>query len=148
MGERFVKLQERPSFQPITTAGNQSTSTLVAGRQSLATPPAAYLHGRDTEFQATSAPIQTNDPAKVRTSSHDPEKGPIKLHSQPVRGVSYRHSRVTYADPEDDGDEDGPKKHAVWIMVGHLTSAKNPHTDMNEPNRSTSPPCRLFLHCQ
>ena len=135
MGERFIKLQERHSFQPITTAGNQSVPTPVAGRESLATPPAVYLHGRDTELQVTSAPIQTKDPAKARPGSHDPEKGPFKLQLQPVRGVSYSHSRVTYADPEDDVDEDGPKKHAVWIMVGHLTSAKISFTDMYKPQQ-------------
>ena len=124
MGEKVVKLHEQLSFHLITTAGNQAISTPGTEGESLRRPPEAHLPGRETELQATPAPIRTHDPTQVRSGSHDPEKGPLDWHLQPSHDVSISHSRVAYADSEDDGDGNGPKEHAIWILVGHFTSDK------------------------
>lgn len=124
MGEKVLKLQERLSFQPIDTAGNQATSTLGTECESLRPPPDAYLLRRETGSQPTIAPIRTYDSTEIPFGLHDLEKGLCNWHSQPAHEISYSHSRVTYTDPEDDSDEDGPKEHAIWILVGHLIPDK------------------------
>ena len=125
MLESFLKLQERPSLQPINTADNQATPSLTAPNESLrpaAAAAAAYLSGRRSESQTTSASLRFDDPANAPIGTHDPEKGPIERHLHPTHNVSYTHSRVTYADLEDNGDDDGPKEHAVLILVSSPTS--------------------------
>ena len=113
MGESVVKLQERLSFQSTTTAGNQPTSPPIAERASLRPPPAAHLLGSETDLESVSAPTRTND----KPDLHNPEKGPCQRPSHSTHSAPYGHSRVTYADPEDDGEDDGPKEHAIWILV-------------------------------
>lgn len=117
MVESFVKLHGRPSFQPITTADNQATLTVTAGYESLRPAAAAYLPGRKIESQITSASLRTDDPFNARTGSHDSEKGSFERHLHPTHNVSHTHSRVTDTDLEDDGDDDGPKEHAIWILI-------------------------------
>ena len=126
MNEKIIKLQERLSFTPITTAGHLAISTPVIEGAFLSTPPEA---GRETDLQATSAPIQTEEPTKARPGSHDLEKDLSKLPSQPAHYVSKNHSKVTHVNPEDERDEDRPKEHAIWILVGTLT-----------PNKQSFPP--------
>ena len=118
MGERIVKLQQRLSFKPTATTGHQAIPARVVEGPSLRAPPEALLPGRGTESQATSAPVRFAKPTKARPGSNDPEKGLSEWHSHPTHNVPYSHSRVTYANPEDDGDEDRPKEHAIWILVG------------------------------
>ena len=118
MGERIVKLQQRLSFKPTAPPGHQVIPTPVVECPSLRAPPEALLLGRGTELQSTSTPIRFTEPTKARPGSHDPEKGLSERHSQPTHNVPYSHPRVTYANPEDDGDEDRPKEHAIWILVG------------------------------
>lgn len=146
MGEKVLKLQERLSLQPITTTGNQPTSTLDTESESLRPPPDAYLPRRETESQPTIVPIRTYDLTQVRSGSHDPEKGLFNWHSQPAHDISYSHSRVTDTDLEDDSDEDGPKKHAIWILVGHPTSDKRSFVltytkQIDLPLRPVAPSC-------
>ena len=118
MGERIVKLQQKLSFKPTATTGHQAIPTPAVEGSALRTPPEALLSGRGTESQAPSAPIRYAKPNKARSGSHDPEKGLSERHPQSTHNVPYGHSRVTYANPEDDGDEDRPKEHAIWILVG------------------------------
>lgn len=146
MGEKVLKLQERLSFQPITSAGNQATSALGTECESLRPPPDTYLLRRETESQPTIAPIRTYDLSQVRSGPHDPEKGLFSWHSQSAHDISYSHSRVTDTGTEDDGDEDGPKEHAIWILVGRSTSDKRSlvltytkQTDL--PLRPVAPSC-------
>ena len=119
MGERTVKLQQRLSFKSTATPGHQAIPTPVVEGPSLRAPPEALLPGRGTELQAAlSAPIRFAEPIRARSVSHDPEKGLAERLSRPTYNLPYSHSRVTYANPEDDGDEDRPKEHAIWILVG------------------------------
>ena len=117
-----VKVQERLAVKPIVTAGHQAISTPFTERDCLRSPPEAYLRGRETELQATLAPIWTNEPTKAQSSSHNPEKVPSNYGSRPAQDIVYDYSKLIYATPEDDGHEDQPKEHVIWIWVGFLVS--------------------------
>ena len=152
MGDRILKLQQRLSFKPTATPGHEIISTPVVERPSLRVPPEALLPRRGSELQATSAPIRFAEPTRARSGSHDPEKALSERHSQSTHNISYSHSRVTCANPEDDGDEDRPREHAIWVLVGPFYfSLKVLSTDVRGFNRSTCLPCHLFSpyqqHC-
>ena len=149
MGESVVKLRERRSFPSITTVGNQAISTPIAEGESLRPPAAPYRPEGEIEFLATSASIRINDPNSARPGSHDPEKRLFERHSHPSHNVPYNNSRVTYTDPENDGDDDGPKQHSIWILVGFPTPDKDFRpANIYGTDRSTSHACRLFLYYQ
>ena len=118
MGERIAKPQQRLSFKLTATPGHQAIPTLVVEGSYLKAPPEALVPRRGTELQATSARTRFAEPTKARPGSHDPEKGMSERHAQSTHNVPHSHSRVTYANPEDDGDENRPKEHAIWILVG------------------------------
>ena len=123
MVETFVKLQEKPSG-PSPTAGDQAISGPIAGHGALRPAPATCLPPRMIESRATTAPIQIDDPINVRPGPYDPEKEQFERHSHLSPTLPYDHSGVTYAEHEDDGDDDGPKEHAIWILVGNLDSGE------------------------
>ena len=121
MGGVIVQLQERQSLQPISTAKNQAVSTPIVDRESLTPPsPVSPLSGREVDLHALSTPVRIEDPTNTRPGSHDPEKGSFRRHSYPTYNAPYSHLRLTHANPEDDGDEDRPKEHAIWISVSFL----------------------------
>ena len=120
MGESVVTLEEEHSFQPVIVARHQASSIPVPDCQSPRPLPASYPARRETEIHVIPYPPRIDGPTNVRSSSHDSEKGSLELNSHHTHDVPYSHSRIAFADPEDDGD-DGPKEHAIWIMVGNLT---------------------------
>ena len=120
MGDSIVQLQERRSFQTISAASNQTISIPIVERESLTSPPASSLDTRDVDLQALSAPVQIEDPINTQPRSYDPEKGSFERHSYLTYDVQYNHLRLARANPEDDGDDDRPKEHAIWILVSTL----------------------------
>ena len=117
MGDSIVQLQERQSFQPISAASNQIISTPIVERESLTSLPASSLDRRNVDLQALSAPVQIEDPINTRPITYDPEKGSFERHSYPTSDSQCNHLRLAHAIPEDDGDDDRPKEHAIWILV-------------------------------
>lgn len=116
MVESIVKLQAS------ATASDQTFFRPLPDRGLLRPPAATYLPRVEIESRASFGPIGIDDPPHARPGLHDPEKGPSERNSQHSHNLSYNHSRVTYA--EDEGDDDGPKQHTGWILVGNLISAK------------------------
>lgn len=149
MVESVVQLQGNGFSLLSATAGDQATSGPVAERRSPRLPAPIYLPWREIESQDSSFQIGIRHSSNARPSLHDPEKEPFEWHSHPSLNLPCNNSRVTYADYEDGGDDDGPKEHAVWILVGRPAVDKiSSFTDMYGTNRSTSPPCHRFLHYQ
>ena len=117
MVENVGKFQEKPCTRPPNTGGDQAVSRPVAVHMPLQTP-------RETNrlLSETSAPMGLNSSNGARPGSHDLEKGSLERHLRSPDRSSYNHSRLTYVDQEDDSDEDGPKEHAIWILVGKSIS--------------------------
>ena len=113
MVENVVKLQEKTCARPPNTGGEQAVSRPVAAHMPLQA-------ARETNWllNETSAPMGLNNSTGAQPGSHDLEKGSWERHLRSPDGSSYNHSRLTYVDQEDDKDEDGPKEHAIWILVG------------------------------
>ena len=122
MVESIVKLQRKRLSQASASASDQAFSRTIHEREPLRSPPATYLPCGKIESQATSAAIRIDKPFSTRPGLFDPEKGLFEQHSRHSHNLPYNHSRVTYH--EDDGDDDGPKQHTVWILVGSLVSGK------------------------
>ena len=120
MGENNAQLQERQSFQPISpaTASKKAISAPIVKRETVTPLPASSLSMREVDdLQGLSAPVRIEDPTNTRPRSYDPEKTSFGRHSYPT---PYSHLRLTHANPEDDGDDDRPKEHAIWILVSIL----------------------------
>ena len=117
MIENVVKLQEKLCARPPNTRGDQAVSRPVAAHMPLQT-------SRETNrlLSEISYPMGLNNSNRTRPGSHDLEKGCLERHLRSPDGSSYNHSRLTYADQEDDSDEDGPKEHAIWILVAKSIS--------------------------
>ena len=145
MVESIVEIQGKCFLPPAAIAGGQAIFRPFAERGPVRAPPAKNPPERKNESQATSVPIGIEEPTNPRSGSHDPEKEPFDQRSHSSHSLPYNHSRVTYADHEDEGDDDGPKQHAIWILVGSPTLVRSLLTDVYGTNRSTSRPCRLFL---
>ena len=89
-------------------------------------PAAAHLpSGKNIEREKL-APGRSDRPQRSRRNEYDPEKVALNRNSmlsQPVHAFPPypQHSAYPgdlYDDDEDDDDEeDGPKRHAVWILV-------------------------------
>ena len=109
-------------LQALATTSDQTFARPVPERGLLRPPAATYLPRVEIESQATFGPIGIDDPPQARPGLHDPEKGPSEQNSHHSHSLPYNHSRVTYA--EDEGDDDGPKQHTGWVLVGNPTSAK------------------------
>ncbi len=131
MGESIVKLRERRSFPSITTVGNQAISTPIAKGESPGLPVAPYRPEEEIEFLATPTSIRIDDSTSARPGSHDPEKRLFERHSHPSHNVPYNNSRVTHTDPEDDGDDDGPKQHSIELDSSVSDSTFFPYPLMN-----------------
>lgn len=117
MVESVVQLQGNGFSLLSATAGDQATSGPVAERRSPRLPAPIYLPWREIESQDSSFQIGIRHSSNARPSLHDPEKEPFEWHSHPSLNLPCNNSRVTYADYEDGGDDDGPKEHAVWILI-------------------------------
>lgn len=125
MVESIVKLQRKRLSQASASASDQALSRTIPEREPLRPPPATYLPYAKIESQAASAAITIDKPFNTRPGLLDPEKGLLERHSRHSHSLRYNHSRVTYhEDDGDDGDDDGPKQHTVWILVGSLASGK------------------------
>ena len=79
---------------------------------------------------------------RIQRKSHLNDVHP-NFHNLP-----YNRSEVILANHEDDGDDDRPKEHAVWILVGNLKSGKIPsHWTYIEPTdlpiRSVDSSCTI-----
>lgn len=109
---------------PAATAGGQVIVRPFAERGPVRAPAATYLSQQKHESQATSVSIGFEDPSKPRSGSHDPEKEPFEQqHIHSSHHLPFNHSRVTNAlDNEDEGDDNGPKQHAIWILVGAIAA--------------------------
>ena len=118
MAESVVKVQGQCILPPAATAGGQAVFRPFVERGPVRAPAATWLPQWKYESQAASVPFQVEDPTNPRSGSHDPEKEPFKQHSHSSRSLPYNHSRVTYADYEDEEDDSGLKQHAFWILVG------------------------------
>lgn len=112
MFENVVKLQEKTCTRPPNTGGDQAVSRPIAAHMPLQTP-------RETNrlLSETSSPMELNNSNGARPGSYDLEKGSLEWHLRSPDGSSYNHSRLTHVDQEDDSDEDGPKEHAIWILI-------------------------------
>ena len=117
MVESVVKLQEKTCARPSITGGDQAISRPVAAHIPLQT-------ARETNrlLSENSNPRGFIKSTVARPGSHDLEKVSLERHLHSPDGSSYNHSRLTYVDQEDDRDEDGPKEHAIWILVGKSTA--------------------------
>ena len=117
MVENVVKLQESTCARQPNTGGDQAVSRPVAAHMPLQT-------ARETNrlLGETSAFMGLNNSNGARPGSHYLEKGSLERHLRSPDASSYNHSRLTYVDQEDDRDEDGPKEHAIWILVGESIS--------------------------
>ena len=113
MVENIVEFQvEITCARPPNTRGDQAVSRPVAAHMTLQT-----ARGTNRLLSETSSPMGLNNSNGARPGSHDLEKGSLERHLRSPDGLSYNHSRLTYVDQEDDRDEDGPKEHAIWILV-------------------------------
>ena len=105
---------------PAATAGGQAILRPFAERGPVRAPAAMYLPQKKHESQATSVSMGFEDPSNPRSGSRDPEKELFEQqHAHSSHTLPFNHSRVTNAlDHEDGGDDNGPKQHAIWILVG------------------------------
>ena len=117
MVENVVKLQRETCARPPNTGGKQAVSRPVAAHM-----PLQALRETNRLLSETSPPTELNNSNGAQPGSHDLEKGSLERHLRSPDGSSYNHSRLTYVDQEDDKDEDGPKEHAIWILVGRSIS--------------------------
>lgn len=126
MAESVVKVQGQCCLPPAATAGGQAIFRPFVECGPIRAPAATYLSQRKQGSQAASVPIEVENPTNPRSGSHDPEKEPFGQHSHSSHSLPYNHSRVTYADYEDEGDDSGLNQHAIWILVGSPIPGKIP----------------------
>ena len=89
-------------------------------------PAAAHLPSRKNIEHEKLAPGRSNRPQRSRRNEYDPEKVALNRNSmlsQPVHAFPPYPQHSAYPgdlyddDDDDDDEEDGPKRHAVWILV-------------------------------
>ena len=117
MVENVVKLQEQTCARPPDTGGEQAVPRPVAVHMPLQT-----ARHTNQPLSGTSASMGLYNSNGARPGSYDLEKGSLERHIHSPDDSSYKHSRLTYVDQDDDRDEDGPKEHAIWILVGKSIS--------------------------
>ena len=121
-------------------------------------PAAAHLHTGEKNIEHEKpAPSRPHKPHRSRRNVHDAEK--VSLHrksipAQPIYAFPRYPQHSAYpddlyeTDDDDNDEEDGPKRHSVWILVcqPYITASpitiiqKNTLTYFLPTNRSTSPP--------
>ena len=117
------------SFHDDTAAENgHGMHTSDIDNHPLRTPAAAHLHTEKNIEHEKPAPSRSHRPHRSWRNVHDAEKvslHPKSMPAQPIDAFSRypKHSAYpedlyeTDDDDDDDDDEDGPKQHAVWILV-------------------------------
>ena len=89
-------------------------------------PAAAHLPSGKNFQHEKLAPSRSDIPHRSRHNVHDPEKVSLNRKSMPSQTIHAfprypQHSAYPdnlYDDDDDeDDDEEGPKRHAVWILV-------------------------------
>ena len=88
-------------------------------------PAAAHLPNRKNIENEKLAPGRSDRPHRSRRNLQDPEKVSLNRKSMPSQPIHAfprypQHSAYPddlYDDNDDDDEEDGPKRHAVWILV-------------------------------
>ena len=118
MAESAVKVHGKCYLPPAAPPSGQAVFRPFVERGPVRAPAAMYLPQRKHESQATSVPIEVENVNNPRSGSHDPEKEPFGQHSHSSHSLPYNHSRLTYADYEDEGDDSTLNQHAIWILVG------------------------------
>ena len=124
MVESVVKLQEKSSSKASTTAADQAVPRPVAEDGPWRPPASTYSPWTKVESQTPFASIGINPSINAQRGSHGPDKESYEWHTKLSHSLPCNHSRVIYAEHEDDGDDDRPKEHAFWILVGSSASSE------------------------
>ena len=93
-------------------------------------PSTVQLPSSRNSVQTNTVSNTSGDRDTSRQARRDPEKGSVDHSQRHSHRRSSLHASVVYTEDEDSncGDEnDGPKKHAVWILVGHRALYTHAH---------------------
>ena len=129
MIEKATASTESSFHRYSTTENEHGICTPDVENYPLRAPASAHLphthRTKPTQNQAltpSSSPRRLQDPEKQSSDHHSARLHPLDTTSHPQR-TSYTDDDDN--DNDDDGDyedeEDGPKRHAVWILVGFVS---------------------------
>ena len=112
------------SLHDYTTPENEhGIHTPDIDHRPLRPPAAAHLPSGKNIKHEKLAPSRSERPHRSRPNVRDPEKVSFdhkSMPSQPIHAFPRYPQHSAYPDDlydDDDDDEDGPKRHAVWILV-------------------------------
>lgn len=98
-------------------------------------PPALHAPSSRNSVQSNALSHQSRGREGSQPTRRDPEKGSIDHQQMLSLRLPSSHTSVAYAGNEDDDfdddEEDGPKRHAVWILVRNLDLTIHPSVEAN-----------------